>query len=101
LTSGRASISGDILARYAADAARDVPGVKGLVGSQLHRHRGVRVVDEDGALRIELHLEVEWGASVPETGRAVQRSVGEYLRRMADVQPASVDIVVDEVGETR
>ena len=58
---GRASISSDILARYAADAAREVEGVRGLVESHLHRHRGVRVLGEDGAVRIEIHLEAEWG----------------------------------------
>jgi uncharacterized alkaline shock family protein YloU len=98
MTTGRASISSDILARYAADAAREVAGVKGLVESHLPRHRGVRVLDEDGALRIELHVEVEWGVSIPDTGRAVQQRVGDYLRRMADVRPQGVDVVVDAVG---
>ena len=41
-----ATISTDILASYAADAAREVEGVRGLVESALHRHKGVRIVDE-------------------------------------------------------
>ena len=98
MTAGRASISSDILARYASDAAREVEGVRGLVESHLHRHRGARVVEQDGAVRIELHLEVEWGASIPEVGRAVQQRVREYLRRMAEVDPTAVDVVVDEIG---
>jgi uncharacterized alkaline shock family protein YloU len=98
VTSGRASISADILARYASDAARDVDGVSGLVESHLHRHRGARVSDEDGALRVELHLAVDWGASIPDVGRAVQSRVREYLSRMADVEPAAVDVVVEQVG---
>ena len=60
-----ATISTDILASYAADAAREVDGVRGLVESALHRHKGVRIVDEDGRERVELHLAVEWGASIP------------------------------------
>ena len=40
---GHATISPDILARYAGDAARETAGVHGLVPSQLLRHRGVRV----------------------------------------------------------
>ena len=98
MTAGRASISSDILARYASDAAREIDGVRDLVESHLHRHRGARVVDQDGAIRVELHLEVEWGASVPEVGRAVQRRVREYLARMADVEPTAVDVVVDEIA---
>src|SRR2546423_6915549 len=94
---GRASISSDILARYAADAAREVVGVHGLVESHLPRHRGVRVLGEGGALRIEVHLEAQWGASLPAVGREVQRRVRDYLGRMADVEPEAVDVVVDEV----
>lgn len=101
MTDGRASISGDILARYAGDAAREVPGVRGLVESHLPRHRGVRVLDDDGAVRIEVHLAVEWGASIPELGRRVQEHVRDYLGRMADVEPDAIDVVVDEVGEPR
>ena len=92
------SISSDILARYAADAAREVAGVRGLVESHLHRHRGVRVLGEDRAVKIEIHLEAEWGASLPEVGREVQRRVRDYLERMADVEPEAVDVVVDEVA---
>ena len=95
---GHASISSDILASYAADAAREVGGVRGLVESSLHRHRGVRVLTDEGTVRLELHLAVEWGAPIPELGRAVQERVGSYLARMADVRPEAVDVVVDEIG---
>jgi uncharacterized alkaline shock family protein YloU len=95
---GHALISPDILASYAADAAREVGGVRGLVESSLHRHRGVRIVEEDGALGVELHLAVDWGADVPALGGEVQRRVTSYLGRMADVTPASVDVVIDEIA---
>ncbi len=95
---GHASISTDILARYAADAAREVPGVRDLVDSALHRQRGVRVVDDEAGLAVELQLAVAWGASAPDVAREVQRRVGEYLVRMADVRPRSVDVVVAEIG---
>lgn len=95
---GRASISTDVLATYAADAARDVSGVRGLVESHLHRHRGVRVLDDEGRISVELHVAVDWGASIPELGRALQARVRDYLVRMADVEPVSVDVVVDQIG---
>jgi uncharacterized alkaline shock family protein YloU len=95
---GQATISADILASYAADAALEVPGVRGLVESPLPGRRGVRIAEEDGRVRVELHLAVDWGASIPEVGRTVQERVREYLARMADVEPAAVDVVVDEVG---
>ena len=93
-----ATISADILAKYAGDAAREVEGVDGLVESHLHRHRGVRVTDEDGRIAVELHLAVTWGASIPAVGREVQQRVAAYLARMADLDNVRVDVVVDEVG---
>ncbi len=90
MTEGRASISTDIVARYAADAAGEVDGVLGLAG----RH-GSRV-REDG--RIELRLEVAWGASLPAVGRLVQERVGDYLGRMADLPPRRVEVIVERIG---
>lgn len=95
---GHARISPDVLARYAADAAREVPGVSGLVEGHLPRQRGVQVDDEGERLSVELHIAVVWGASLPEVGREVQRRVAEYLVRMADAPPAAIDVVVDEIG---
>jgi uncharacterized alkaline shock family protein YloU len=95
---GRATISSDILQSYAADAALEVEGVRGLVESTLHRHKGVRVEEEDGRVRVDLHLAIEWGASIPDVGLEVQRRVSAYLARMARVAPESVDVIVDEIG---
>ena len=93
---GHALISTDILARYAGDAAREVAGVRGLVGSALHRHEGARVTREAGRVAVELHLSLDWGASAPAVGAQVQARVADYLARMADLRPDSVDVVVDE-----
>jgi uncharacterized alkaline shock family protein YloU len=98
LTDGPAIISSDILASYAADAAREAPGVAGLVDGRVPGRRAVRVAEEAGALTVELHLAVDWGASIPAVARDVQRRVREYLGRMADVEPVAVDVVVDEIG---
>jgi uncharacterized alkaline shock family protein YloU len=95
---GHASISNDVVARYAADAAREVAGVRALVESHLPRHRGVRINGDDGSVRLELHLDVEWGAPIFEVGAEVQRRVREYVERMTDLRLDGVDVVVDEVG---
>ena len=87
---GQASISTGILSRYAADAAREVEGVRGISG-----RRGAKVTED---VRVELHLVVDWGASIPDVGRSVQSRVHEYLARMADVEPAAVAVVVDQIG---
>jgi uncharacterized alkaline shock family protein YloU len=98
---GRATISSDVLARYAADAAGDVPGVRGLVASQLHRHRGVRITGDAVGPLVELHLDVDWGAPIPTVAREVQARVIEYLERMAGAAPAAVNVVIDSVGPTQ
>lgn len=95
---GQASISTAILARYAADAAREVDGVRGLAESSLPGRRGVKVDGADGGVRVSLRLAVDWGASIPAVGRGVQARVREYLRSMADVEAVVVDVVVDEIG---
>jgi len=99
--SGQSLISPDILASYAADAALEVPGVSGLVGSTRPRREGVRVSLGDGRIGVELHLAVAWGASAPDVGAAVQARVSDYLARMADVRPDTVDVVIDEFTPKR
>lgn len=94
-----ATISSDVLATYAADAAREVEGVRGLVESTLHRHKGVRVLEAENGVRIELHIAVGWGTPIPDVGREIQRRVAAYLARMASVEAEAIDVVVDEIAE--
>jgi uncharacterized alkaline shock family protein YloU len=95
---GHASISTEVLSRYAADAALAVDGVRGLVDRALPYRRGVKLDEADGRVTLELRLAVEWGASIPAVGREVQQRVREYLKRMADFEAERVDVVVDEVA---
>ena len=85
-----AVVSPDVVARYAADAAREVDGVAGIVEGV---RKGIRV--EDG--EIELHLALKWGVSIPVVGSEVQERVADYLERMANTRPAVVNVVVEEV----
>ena len=88
----QATIATDILARYAADAAREVEGVRALAG-----RRGVRVSGK-GASRIELHVVADAGDLHSGVGRAVQAPRrASTSASMADVEPASVDVVVDAI----
>jgi len=96
---GTASVATDVLASYAADAAREVEGVAGLVEGRLPRQGAVRVVVEEG-VSVELHLELAAGASAQEVGAQVQRRVADYLERMAGARPGAVDVVVDEIASS-
>ncbi len=85
-------ISSEVLASYAADAAREVAGVHGLVG----RNDGVKVARADGRLAVELQLALDWGANAATVGAQVQAHVADCLARMADARPDSVDVTVAE-----
>jgi uncharacterized alkaline shock family protein YloU len=87
---GQSLFSPEVIARYARDAALEVPGVARVVEGV---RKGVRVEPES----IELHLAVHWGASIPEVGSAVQQHVGDYLARMTAVHPSVVNVVVEAV----
>jgi len=95
---GHASISAEVLSRYAADAALAVEGVRGLVDRALPYRRGVKLDESAGHVTVELRLAVDWGAPIPQVGREVQQRVREYLRQMADVDAARVHVVIDEVA---
>ena len=96
---GGATVSDDVFARYAADAATAVDGVRALAESHLHRHRGVRVLGSaETGPTIEIHLDVAWGAQIPETGRTVQLRVSDYLAKMTGARPNAVNVIVESVG---
>jgi uncharacterized alkaline shock family protein YloU len=95
---GTASVASDVLASYAADAALEVDGVRGLVERRMPRQPGVRIEEENGRATVELRVELEGGASAEAVGREVQRRVADYLERMAGACPAAVNVVVDSIG---
>jgi uncharacterized alkaline shock family protein YloU len=84
---GHSVISPDVLARYAADAAADVPGV------HTKQRRGARVTGSE----VEVHVVIDYGAEIPQVAAEIQRRVHEYLGRMAGVLPSAVHVVVDDV----
>ena len=85
-------ISAEVLARYAGDAAREVTGVSGLTRD------AAEISSSAETTGVVVHLELEWGASTDAVARQVQERVAEYLGRMANLDVASVDVVVERVG---
>jgi uncharacterized alkaline shock family protein YloU len=67
--------------------------VRGLAG-----RRPARISEAGGSVTVEVHLDVEWGASIPELGRHVQERVRSYLERMTELDLAAVNVVIDEIG---
>jgi uncharacterized alkaline shock family protein YloU len=84
---GHSVISPEVLARYAADAAAEVPGV------HTKQRRGARVY---GSV-VDVHVVLDYGANIPDVAAEVQRRVSVYLGKMADVKPTAVNVIVDDV----
>jgi len=85
---GHSVISPEVLARYAVDAAAEVPGVHPT-------KRGAARVTGD---EVEVKLVVDYGAAIPVVAAEVQRHVRDYLHRMAGVTTSTVDVIVDDVS---
>ena len=101
-----AHISHAVIATYAAAAAVEVPGVRGIAGpGEPEREidperapKGVRVSGDGRRVDLELHLVTEWGASIPEVADQVGSQVRRYLASMIQLEPTDVAVVVDEVA---
>jgi len=76
----------------------------------------VRVVTDDGLVRVELHLAVDWGASIPELGRDVTHGhkiaatgelapngavepIGGVKQKAIGVRRAKVDVFLVPAGD--
>jgi uncharacterized alkaline shock family protein YloU len=105
---GTTRVANDVVAWIAALSALEVQGVHALFhpGSQsidriLRRpaaHRGVRVeMQEDGRLKLDVHLVMDSGHGVPQVGGAVQSRVADAIDRMLGLPIAEVNVLIGEV----
>ena len=90
------SSSSDLAAPFAYDSAKPL-NMETRSTSQNIKGGGVRVKDDDD-VAVEVHLAVDAGVSIPALGRETQQRIAEYLERMTGTTPASVDVVVHEIG---
>jgi uncharacterized alkaline shock family protein YloU len=75
-----------------------VRAVEGVEGARVRRpRRKVAIVVEDGHVRVDLELAVEYGKVLPDVARDVQREVANALGRMCDLTVDAVDVAVEEL----
>jgi uncharacterized alkaline shock family protein YloU len=75
-----------------------VRAVEGVEGVRVRRpRRKVAIVVEQGHVRVNLELAVEYGKVLPEVARDVQREVADALGRMCDFTVDGVDVAVEEL----
>jgi uncharacterized alkaline shock family protein YloU len=83
---GTITIAGDVLDRIVRRAAEEVDGVK-------VRRRGIEV--KKG--RVAVGLDVRYGEVLAAVGEDVQTRVAESLRASCGLDPASVDVSIEEL----
>ena len=83
---GTITISGDVVDRIVRRAAEAVDGVK-------VRRRGIDV--KNG--RVAVGLGVRYGEVLPAVGEVVQARVAESLRAACGLDPAAVDVSIEEL----
>lgn len=102
-----AHISHAVIASYAAAAARDVPGVRGITDGHLglrerraeldRAPRGIRVLPEGDEIALHIRLILDYGCDVAAVTDAVEVSVRDFLRSMIDLEVAELELTVDDV----
>jgi uncharacterized alkaline shock family protein YloU len=105
----RPLVSHEVIASYAADAARTVPGIVALhashwkkLSSRVRETRSGGVVVKDsahGAVEIEIHARVAWGSVIPELAGQVEKAVRERMDALLNIDLDTVTLFVDEIAE--
>jgi uncharacterized alkaline shock family protein YloU len=97
----KAVVAEDVLASYAADAAREIEGVACVLDGSLPHRRGAQVSVTDCGAGVEIHLGIDWGVDAVEVGTTVQARVAEYLVQMAGFSRVTVGVVIGQIGPAR
>ena len=110
---GQISVAEGVVQKIAGKACREISGVHamgtsgtrafgtlreripGSSGPNFAQGVGVEVGETEAA--IDLDIVVEYGASIAELGRSIQRNVKQAVERMTGLRVVEVNIAVDDV----
>jgi uncharacterized alkaline shock family protein YloU len=101
-------VSHEVIASYAADAARTVAGIVELheshwkkLSSRVRETRSGGVVVKDsplGGVEVEIHARVAWGSVIPELARQVEDAVRARMTALLSLDLDAVTLFVDEIS---
>jgi uncharacterized alkaline shock family protein YloU len=108
---GRTTIAGEVVAKIAGMAARELEGVhdfgtgaaraigaiKGRLGAEDGVTRGISVDVGERQAAVDVNLIVEYGVAIPDLADAVRRNVIAAVERMCGLEVTEVNIAVDDV----
>ena len=110
---GEVKIASDVVATIAALAASEVDGVASMAGNitneiigklgMKNASKGVKVMMEEGSVRVDMNLNMKYGYSIPEVGEKVQDRVKSAIENMTGLSVLEVNIKIAGVSmeETR
>ena len=106
---GTITIAPGAVADIVARTAGRCYGVVGFasrtrVGRMIGRRRpvsAVTVAQEDGALRVDLHVVVEYGLNLAEVGSTLRSQVTYELERLTGLRVASVGVHIENARRSR
>jgi uncharacterized alkaline shock family protein YloU len=110
---GQITVSESVVQKIAGKACREIAGVHamgssgsrafgsireripGSTGPNVAQGVGVEVGETEAA--IDLDIVVEYGVSIAELGRSIQRNVKQSVERMTGLRVVEINIAVDDV----
>ncbi len=100
---GRISISAGVIAQIVGHTAAECYGVvamaRGPVGRILRRD-GIEISGEDGGVRIDVHVVVEYGLNLAEVASTIRNRVGYEVSRLTGLPVRAVEVHIDDVRKT-
>ena len=101
---GRITISREAIAQIVGRTAAECYGVVGMKARGLRRRgptQGVAVSTADGgALKIDLHVVVEYGLNLGEVGNSIRTRVQYEVERLTQLPVAAVEVHIDDVRQS-
>lgn len=99
---GEVKIADDVVAVIAGYAATEIEGVSAMAGNITNElmskvgvknlSKGVKVLVEDGTVRVDLAILVEYGFSIPAISKQVQDKVKASIENMTGLEVSDVNI---------
>lgn len=104
---GSVVISDNVMCIIAGLAALEVDGIASMRGniglSQITRSemnkisKCVKIIEEEGKIRVQLVLNIRYGYNLPDVTRKVQERVKDVLENMTGIEVESVNISISDV----
>jgi len=101
-TAGKVTVAPDVLETVARLTALAVPGVVRMtpplgIRRLLGREDGVEVSISNGTVRVDLHIVVESGRSIPDLARQLQSEVLRAIQDIVGMEVEDVNVYVEDI----